>query len=187
MTDIRRTTVGVLAKRLRAYGVRYAFGIPSGQVLPAIEAFEAHGIRFVLVSHEMTAAFMADVMGRLTGVPGVALATLGPGATNLATGVGNALLDRSPCLVITGQVPTAQFGRRVQMHVDHQQLFAPLTKGSFLVAPGRTIETIDRAVRLATAEPPGPVHLDLLDDFAVAVAREQPRKRRPPVLSDGGR
>ena len=182
MTDIRRTTVGVLAKRLRAYGVRYAFGIPSGQVLPAIEAFEANGIRFILVSHEMTAAFMADVVGRLTGVPGVALATLGPGATNLATGVGNALLDRSPCLMITGQVPTAQFGRRVQMHVDHRQLFKPLTKGSFLVAPGRTIETIDRAVRLATAEPPGPVHLDLLEDFAVAPARAG-RSALPPAAS----
>ena len=187
MTDIRRTTVGVLAKRLHAYGVRYAFGIPSGQVLPAIEAFEAHGIRFVLVSHEMTAAFMADVVGRLTGVPGVALATLGPGATNLATGVGNALLDRSPCLVITGQVPTAQVGRRVQMHVDHQQLFRPLTKGSFRVAPGRTIETIDRAVRLATAEPPGPVHLDLLEDFAVAPARAGRRALPPPAPVARGR
>ena len=114
MGDIRRTNAGVLAKRLRAFGIRYAFGIPSGQILAVIEAFESCGIRFVLVSHEMTAAFMADVVGRLTGVPGVALATLGPGATNLATGVGNALLDRSPCLIVTGQVPFAQFGRRVR-------------------------------------------------------------------------
>src|SRR5512147_3200275 len=150
MQDMRSTNAGILAARLRAHGVRYAFGIPSGQVLALIEAFTQRGIRYVLVSHEMTAAFMADVVGRLTGVPGVALATLGPGATNLATGVGNALLDRSPCLIITGQVPSAQFGRRVQMHVDHQQLFAPLTKGSFLLAPGRLGETIDGAVTLAT-------------------------------------
>jgi acetolactate synthase-1/2/3 large subunit len=187
MGDIRRTNAGVLANRLRALGVRYAFGIPSGQILAMIEAFEACGVRFILVSHEMTAAFMADVVGRLTGVPGVALATLGPGATNLATGVGNALLDRSPCLIITGQVASAQFGRRVQMHVDHQQLFAPLTKGSFLLAPGRIGDTIDGAVALATAEPPGPVHLDLLDDVAVTVAREEPRKRRPSVTPDRGR
>jgi acetolactate synthase I/II/III large subunit len=177
MSDIGGTNVGVLARRLRAYGVRYAFGIPSGQVLAAIEAFEAHGIRFVLVSHEMTAAFMADVMGRLTGVPGVALATLGPGATNLATGVGNALLDRSPCLIITGQVPTVQVGRRVQMHVDHRQLFTPLTKGSLLLATGRMTETIDRAVLLAQAEPPGPVHLDLPEDVALETAREGRRAR----------
>lgn len=187
MGDIRQTNAGVVAKRLRALGARYAFGIPSGQILAMIEAFEACGGRFILVSHEMTAAFMADVVGRLTGVPGVALATLGPGATNLATGVGNALLDRSPCLIITGQVPSAQFGRRVQMHVDHQRLFAPLTKGSFLLAPGRIGETIDGAVALATAEPPGPVHLDLLDDFAVAVAREEPRSRSPRPARDPGR
>jgi acetolactate synthase I/II/III large subunit len=187
MGDIRQTNAGVLAKRLRALGVRYAFGIPSGQILAMIEAFEACGVRFILVSHEMTAAFMADVVGRLTGVPGVALATLGPGATNLATGVGNALLDRSPCLIITGQVPSVQFGRRVQMHVDHQQLFAPLTKGSFVLAPGRIGETIDGAVALATAEPPGPVHLDLLDDFAVAMAREELRRRPLPAAPHRGR
>lgn len=180
--DIRRTNAGLLARRLRTRGVRYAFGIPSGQILAAIEALESSGIRFVLVSHEMTAAFMADVVGRLTGMPGVALATLGPGATNLATGVGNALLDRSPCLVITGQVASTQFGRRVQMHVDHQQLFRPLTKGSFLLAPGRMTETLDAAFALATAEPPGPVHLDFLDDFAVAPARETRRPfSQPPV------
>ena len=177
MGDIRQTNAGVIAKRLRTMGVRYAFGIPSGQILALIEACEACGVRFILVSHEMTAAFMADVVGRLTGVPGVALATLGPGATNLATGVGNALLDRSPCLIITGQVPSAQFGRRVQMHVDHQQLFRPLTKGSFLLAPGRIAETIDCAAALATAEPPGPIHLDLLEDFAVARARTERRAR----------
>ena len=166
---IRTTNADVLAGRLKAIGVRYVFGIPSGQILAAVEAFEACGIRFVLVSHEMSDAFMADVVGRLTGVPGVALATLGPGATNLATGVGNAFLDRSPCLILTGQVPSDQFGRRVQMHVDHRQIFKPLTKGSFLLAPGRIVQTIDRAVALAISEPSGPVHLDLLEDFAVAV------------------
>jgi acetolactate synthase-1/2/3 large subunit len=183
MNAIRETNAGVLAQRLRAIGVRYAFGIPSGQILAAIEAFEACGIRFILVSHEMTAAFMADVVGRLTGVPGIALATLGPGATNLATGVGNALLDRSPCLILTGQVPSTQFGRRVQMHVDHQQLFQPLAKGSFLLAPGRVAEIVDGAVSLATAEPPGPVHLDLLDDFALAPASEKRRPLPPPRTS----
>ena len=168
MTTIRGTSAGLLAERLKAHGVRYAFGIPSGQILPVVEAFEQHGVRFVLVSHEMTAGFMADVMGRLTGVPGVALATLGPGTTNLATGVGNALLDRSPCLILTGQVPTAQLGRRVQMHIDHSALFAPLTKASLCLAPSTIRDGVDRAVALALAEPPGPVHLDLPEDVIAA-------------------
>jgi acetolactate synthase-1/2/3 large subunit len=168
MTTVRGTSAGLLAERLKAHGVRYAFGIPSGQILPIVEAFEHHGIRFVLVSHEMTAGFMADVMGRLTGVPGVALATLGPGTTNLATGVGNALLDRSPCLILTGQVPTAQLGRRVQMHIDHAALYAPLTKASLCLAPATIRDGVDRAVALALAEPPGPVHLDLPEDVIAA-------------------
>lgn len=78
ISSLRRTGAGILAERLKAAGVRCAFGIPSGQVLTLIGALEAAGVRFVLVSHEMSAAFMADVVGRLTGVPGVAVATLGP-------------------------------------------------------------------------------------------------------------
>src|SRR5215212_4329206 len=92
------------------------------------------GIEFVLTSHEGAAGFMADVTGRVTGVPGVAVATVGPGATNLTTGIGNAWLDRSPALAITGQVPTAQLTRRVQMRIDHQALYGPLTKASCQVA-----------------------------------------------------
>lgn len=130
MGKVRPTNAEILARRLKAIGVRYVFDIPSGQILATVEALEAYGIRFVLVSHEMSAAFMSDVVGRLTGVSGVALATLGPGATNLTTGVGDAFLDRSPCLIMTCQVPSGQFGRRVQMHVDHQQLFRPLTNRS---------------------------------------------------------
>ncbi len=174
---IRNTNAGVLAERLRVHGVRHAFGIPSGQILAIIEAFAQHGIRFVLVSHEMTAAFMADVVGRLTGVPGLAIATVGPGATNLATGVGNALLDRSPCLVVTGQVPSMHIGRRVQMHIDHRAFFRPLTKASFLLEPGSIGETVDRAVTTATAEPPGPVHLEFPEDYALTTAREGRRPR----------
>jgi acetolactate synthase I/II/III large subunit len=183
------TNAELLAARLAARGVRYAFGIPSGQILPMVDGFERQGIRFVLVSHEMSAAFMADVMGRLTGVPGVALATLGPGATNLATGVGNALLDRSPSLILTGQVGAHQHGRRVQMHVDHQALFAPLVKRSLRLAPGRVAATLDRALALALAEPPGPVHLDLPEDVLAAPSTERPgrptaaRRPAPPRLT----
>jgi len=176
MQDMRKTNAGTLAARLKSHGVRYAFGIPSGQVLALIEAFTQSGIRYVLVSHEMAAAFMADVTGRLTGIPGVAIATLGPGATNLTTGVGNALLDRSPALIITGQVPVSQMGRRVQMHIDHQVLMRPLTKESFLLEPGSVADTVDQAMGLAAAEPPGPVHLDVPEDVAVAESGEAPSR-----------
>jgi acetolactate synthase-1/2/3 large subunit len=166
------TNADLIARTLREAGVRYCFGIPSGQVLPLIEAMRRAGIEYVLVSHEGAAGFMADVVGRLTGVPGVCLATLGPGATNMTTGVGNALLDRSPLLAITGQVPVAQLKRRVQMRIDQQDLFRPLTKATFMAEPGRVTATVREAMRLACAEPPGPVHLDLPEDVALAPPAE---------------
>ncbi|MBN7828063.1 thiamine pyrophosphate-binding protein, partial [Bowmanella dokdonensis] len=86
------------------------------------------GIEFVLATHEGGAAFMADVCGRITGVPGVCFGTFGPGATNLATGVGSAYLDRSPMIALTDEMPAAKRGRIVQMAIDHQALFAPITK-----------------------------------------------------------
>ena len=166
------TNADLIARTLRDAGVRYCFGIPSGQVLRLIESMRLAGIEYVLVSHEGAAGFMADVMGRLTGVPGVCLATLGPGATNMTTGVGNALLDRSPLLAITGQVPAAQLKRRVQMRIDQQDLFRPLTKASFMLEPGRVTASVREAMRLACAEPPGPVHLDLPEDVALAAPLE---------------
>jgi len=169
-----RTNADLIAEVLHAGGVRYAAGIPSGQVLAIIQAMRTAGIEFVLVSHEGAAGFMADVIGRVSGVPGVAVATVGPGATNLTTGIGNAFLDRSPALAITGQVPRAQLQRRVQMRVDHQALFRPITKASYQLAPGSVGPCVQQALALAAAEPPGPVHLDLPEDVAEARADEGP-------------
>ena len=84
----------LIVKTLKAAGITHGFGIPSGNVLPLIESMRNGGIEFVLTAHEGSAGFAADVMGRVTGRPGFCLATLGPGATNLATGVGDAYLDR---------------------------------------------------------------------------------------------
>src|SRR5581483_5783569 len=97
--------------------------------------------------------------------------------TNLATGIGNAFLDRSPALAITGQVPCAQLERRVQMRIDHQALFRPLTKATYQLAPGNVAATVAQALATATLEPPGPVHLDLPEDVAVAPA--DPPGERP--------
>ena len=177
-----RTNADAIAAVLRAAGVRRAMGIPSGQVLALIEALRRQDIEFVLVSHESTAGFMADVLGRLTGVPGVAIATVGPGATNLTTGIGNALLDRSPALAFTGQVPLAQLHRRVQMRIDHQALFGPLSKASYRLTGGDVAGQVAAALRLAVAEPPGPVHLDLPEDVAIAPAADA---SAPPLFQPG--
>ena len=157
---------------LRAAGVTHGFGIPSGNVLPLMEAMRAGGLPFVLTAHEGSAGFAADVMGRLTGAPGLCIATLGPGATNLATGVGSAFLDRSPLLAITCNLPTAQLGRRIQMAIDHHALFRPITKASLALRRGRVAAVLAEALEIALSEPAGPVHLDLPEDVALASATE---------------
>src|SRR5690348_12464 len=110
----------------------------------------------------------------MTGRPGLCIATLGPGATNLTTGVGCAYLDRSPLIAITCNLNTAQLGRRIQMWIDHHALFNPITKATWPLATGSIVATLHEAIRLAMTEPMGPVHLDLPEDVALAPAREQP-------------
>jgi acetolactate synthase-1/2/3 large subunit len=173
----------LLVQTLRAAGVSHGFGIPSGNVLPLLEAMRRGGLSYVLTAHEGSAAFAADVMGRLTGVPGLCIATLGPGATNLTTGVGNAWLDRSPLLALTCNLPTAQLGRRIQMAIDHHALFGPITKASLALREGRVAAGLAEALEIALSEPLGPVHLDLPEDVALAPATEPvppiPAGRRP--------
>ena len=161
----------LIVATLKAAGIKRGFGIPSGNVLPLMEAMRKGGIDFVLTAHEGSAGFAADVTGRMTGAPGLAIATLGPGATNLATGVGNAWLDRSPMIAITCNLNTDQLGRRIQMWIDHHALFKPITKASFRLEKGKIAETVKEAIRIAVSEPRGPVHLDLPEDVAVAEAR----------------
>src|SRR5262249_22513816 len=158
---------------LKANGVTRGFGIPSGNVLPLMEAMRQGGVEFVLTAHEGSAGFAADVTGRMTGAPGLCIATLGPGATNLATGVGGAFLDRSPVIAITCNLSTDQLGRRIQMWIDHHALFKPITKATLKLEPGCVAETVTRAIALALSEPKGPVHLDLPEDVALAATNEE--------------
>jgi acetolactate synthase-1/2/3 large subunit len=162
----------LIVATLKAAGITRGFGIPSGNVLPLMEAMRKGGIEFVLTAHEGSAGFAADVTGRITGTPGLAIATLGPGATNLATGVGNAFLDRSPMLAITCNLNTDQLGRRMQMLIDHHTLFKPITKATLALARGRIGETLKEAIALALSEPHGPVHLDLPEDVGLAPSNE---------------
>ena len=164
----------LIVATLKAAGIDRGFGIPSGNVLPLMEAMRKGGVDFVLTAHEGSAGFAADVTGRMTGRPGLAIATLGPGATNLATGIGCAYLDRSPMIAITCNLNTDQLGRRIQMWIDHHALFAPITKATFRLEEGRIAETVSAAIALALSEPKGPVHLDLPEDVALAPAKEGP-------------
>src|SRR5581483_5851786 len=155
-----------------AAGIDRGFGIPSGNVLPLMEAMRKGGIDFVLTAHEGSAGFAADVTGRMSSAPGLCIATLGPGATNLATGVGCAYLDRSPLIAITCNLNTDQLGRRIQMWIDHHALFRPITKATMRLEKGRVANTLSEALRLAQSEPKGPVHLDLPEDVALAPTNE---------------
>src|SRR5688572_31744949 len=151
----------LMVRMLEQAGVKYAFGIPSGPVLPLIEALRGSSIQYVLTANETSAGFMAATIGALTGTPGVCVSTLGPGATNLATGVGAAWLDGAPVIAITCNVATPWLERRIQMRIDHNALFKPLTKATLSLREDRIGECLAHALRLATEEPPGPVHLDL--------------------------
>src|SRR5438046_9367404 len=108
----------------------------------------------------------------MTGTPWSCIATLGPGATNLTTGVGGACLDRSAMIAITCNLNTDQLGRRIQMWIDHHALFKPITKATLQLKQGQIAQTINEAVALAMSEPRGPVHLDLPEDIAIAPANE---------------
>ena len=162
----------LIVRTLELAGVRWVFGIPSGPVLPLVEALRRSSVEFVLTANETSAAFMASAVGYLTGIPGVCVSTVGPGATNLTTGVGCAWLDRAPLLAITCNVATPWLERRIQMRIDHHKLFEPLTKASLACRAGNIAEEFAQAIGIATQEPPGPVHLDLPEDVAQASALE---------------
>jgi acetolactate synthase-1/2/3 large subunit len=158
----------LIVRMLEEAGVRWVFGVPSGPVLPLIESLRQSPVQFVLTASETSAGFMASAVGFLTGVPGVCVSTVGPGATNLATGVGSAWLDRAPVIAITCNVASPWLERRIQMRIDHHALFKALTKATFSLRDGRIGAICAEALALAAEEPPGPVHLDLPEDIAQA-------------------
>ena len=169
----------LIARAFEEIGVRWVFGVPSGPVLPLIEALRRSSVEFVLTASETSAGFMASAVGYLTGVPGVCVSTVGPGATNLATGVGCAWLDRLPLLALTCNVPSAWLQRRIQMRIDHHELFKPLSKASISLCDQCVAQSMQRAMMLTTQEPPGPVHLDLPEDVALAKAGEYGKAENP--------
>ena len=160
------TIAEYIASQFAEYGVRYVFGIPGGPSVPYMEAFRSAGIEFILTSHESASAVMADVTARLTGVPGICHGTFGPGATNISTGTGGALLDRSPVIVLTSEMPDSLLHRTVQMNISHQKLFESLTKATFRLTEDNVSEVISSALNICFDEYPGPVHIGLPSDIA---------------------
>ena len=157
-----QTVAAAVVDALKEMGVRYVFGVPSGGWVDYMEALrKTDGIEFILTTHEGGAGMMADVCGRLTGAPGACFGTFGPGATNLATGVGEALLDRSPVIALTDEMPAAMRGRTTQMGIDHQALFRPLTKKTTRLEAQSVKSILFDAARVALEGRPGPVHVGL--------------------------
>src|SRR5579871_5568613 len=137
-----------MANTLAARGVQHVFGLPGGEIVAFMDACRRAGMRFLLTGHEASAAWMAQVVGQITGVPGVCAATLGPGATNLVTGVANAFLDRAPMLAVTAQIPAAAIDTMTHQRLSLNQLFAPITKASFSIEKNAA-GLIHRAMTLA--------------------------------------
>ena len=176
-----KTVATEVIESLRDIGVRHVFGVPSGGWVDYMEALRrTEGIDFVLATHEGGAAFMADVCGRLTGAPGVCFGTFGPGATNLSTGVGSALLDRSPMIAFTDEMGADMRGRTTQMEIDHQSLFAPVTKVTTRLEADSARQIIMEAARVALSERPGPVHIGLPVGMSAQLA--VPSKAQLPAM-----
>jgi acetolactate synthase-1/2/3 large subunit len=160
-------TAELLVHCLENEGVRYIFGVPGEENLDVLEALQHSSIQFITTRHEQGAAFMADVYGRLTGQAGICLSTLGPGATNLMTGVADANLDRAPLIAITGQVGTDRMHIESHQYLDLVAMFAPVTKwNAQIVRPSNTAEIVRKAFKLAQSEKPGAVHIDLPENIA---------------------
>jgi acetolactate synthase-1/2/3 large subunit len=179
------TIADQLIKRLREQGVRQVFGVPSGSWLYYMEAMRKEGIDFVLVSNEASASFMADVSWRLTGIPGVCYGTVGPGASNLSTGVVGALLDRSSVIALSSEPPEKLIGRTVQMAIDQQSFFRPITKWTTRLAAERIDQQLAHGLRVAVAELPGPVHLGLPEDLGSKPAPNPSTYQVMPVIKPG--
>ena len=152
----------LLVKALEQEGVETIFGYPGGAIMPVYDALTESPMRHILTRHEQGAVFAADAYARVTGRPGVCMATSGPGATNLVTGIANAFLDSVPIVAITGQVPTGLMGTDAFQEVDIFGMTMPIVKHSYLI---RSVEDIPRiigeAFHVAQEGRPGPVLIDL--------------------------
>jgi acetolactate synthase-1/2/3 large subunit len=167
------TIADTVARTLKAYGVRFAFGIPGNDVLETIRACEEAGIAFVLAKSEPAAAFMADAVYQLTGAPAVLVAALGPGLANAISGIAGALMERSAVIVLNGEMATAQHGIYTHQVFDHLAAALPVTKWAAQLNPARAAQLVAKALDIALAHPAGPVLLNMPADHSRAEAKAQ--------------
>src|ERR1700751_2322010 len=172
----------LLVAALENEGVGQIFGVPGEENLDVVESLRSSRIKLIVTRHEQAAAFMAATHGRLTGKPGVCLATLGPGALNMTTGAAFALLGTMPMVMITGQKGILSRKQARFQVVDIVSTMAPLTKMARQIVSAPTIPSIVRdAFRLAQQERPGPVHLELPEDIAAERVEDVPLVKPHPI------
>ena len=161
----------LLVKCLENENVEYIFGIPGEENIDVMDALLSSSIRFVTTRHEQGAAFMADVYGRLTGRAGVCLATLGPGATNLITGVADANMDRAPLVAIAGQGSMMRMHKESHQILDLDDLFSPITKYTAQIRDAGIVpEIVRKAFKVSQTEKPGAAFIDFPENIAEAEA-----------------
>lgn len=179
------STAEVIASTILAAGIRHIFAYPGDPTIELMEQSRRLGIDVVLGRREGTAAFMAEAQAMATGRVGACLSTLGPGSTALVNGVAAATLDRVPLLAVSGQIETSRQAFFTHQVVDHERLYAPVTKWAGTVVPGAVGPTMRKALRTATAERPGAVHLTCASDtFKQAAAMDE--APLPPLFGQPG-
>ena len=179
----------LMVKCLELEGIEYIFGVPGEENADfMISLQDSEKIKFILTRHEQGAAFMAEVYGRLTGKPAGCLGTLGPGATNLITGVADSNMDRAPLLVLTGQGSSQRQHKESHQIMDVVHMFEPVTKWSTTILHQENIpEIVRKAIRIAKTEKPGAVHIELPEDIAKLDTTTKPifpRQFRRPVADN---
>ncbi len=188
-SDRNLTAAQLLVKCLENEGVEYIFGIPGEENIAVMDALLDSKIKFVVTRHEQGAAFMADVYGRLTGKAGVCMSTLGPGATNLVTGVADANMDRAPLVAIAGQGATTRMHKESHQILDLVNLFAPITKYSTQIREPEIVpEIVRKAFKFAQAEKPGAAFIDFPENVGdMQTGSAKPLKVQSPLMSEAAR
>src|SRR5829696_8222523 len=176
----KKTGAQILWESLAREGVTCVFGYPGGAILPAYDAMLDYPIRHILVRHEQGATHMADGYSRATGQVGVAIATSGPGATNMVTGLATAMLDSVPIVCITGQVGSKLIGSDAFQETDITGVTLPITKHNYLVTRPQDVgPAVREAFHIAASGRPGPVLIDITKDAQQSRASSTGKPRRP--------